>query len=66
MAVRPRQKPWRWTRTAIPLPANHHPLALGERAVPDEAGVEWRVVDSDRPDEAYLLREVFGVRYPGD
>jgi N-hydroxyarylamine O-acetyltransferase len=33
-----------------------HPLALGERAAPDEAGVEWRVADSDRPDEEYLLQ----------
>ncbi len=32
------------------------PLALGEAAAPDDAGVAWRLVDSDRPDAEYLLR----------
>lgn len=32
------------------------PLALGGAAPPDDAGVAWRLVDSDRPDEEYCLR----------
>lgn len=37
-------------------PMLRHPLALGERAPPDEAGVEWRIVDSGRPDDDHLLQ----------
>ena len=37
-------------------PMLRHSLALGERAGPDEAGVEWRTVRSGRPDEDHLLQ----------
>lgn len=37
-------------------PMLRQPVALGERVERDEAGVEWRITESERPDEAYLLR----------
>jgi len=43
-------------------PMLRHPLALGGRADPDEAGVEWRIVESGRPDEEHRLQ----YRQPGE
>jgi N-hydroxyarylamine O-acetyltransferase len=37
-------------------PMLRRPIAIGEGVGPDEAGIEWRIVESDRSDEEYLLR----------
>jgi N-hydroxyarylamine O-acetyltransferase len=37
-------------------PMLRRPLALGDRADPDGAGVEWRTVESDRPDTEFCLQ----------
>lgn len=47
------------------------PLDAGDSAPPDEAGVQWRVTESDRPDADYLLQyreggETWADRYVFD
>lgn len=37
-------------------PMLRRPVALGDGTGPDEAGVAWRVGESERPDAAYLLQ----------
>jgi N-hydroxyarylamine O-acetyltransferase len=37
-------------------PMLRRPIALGESNPPDDAGVDWRLVESDRPDAEYLLQ----------
>jgi N-hydroxyarylamine O-acetyltransferase len=44
------------------VPTMRRPLALDGTVVTDEAGVSWRVVESDRPDETSLTQ----YRRPGD
>ena len=44
------------------LPKLRAPVPVGGRADPDPAGVEWRTVESDRPDADYAAR----ARTPGE
>jgi N-hydroxyarylamine O-acetyltransferase len=37
-------------------PMLRSPIALGESSAPDDAGVSWRLVESDRPDADHLLQ----------
>ncbi|ELZ31388.1 arylamine n-acetyltransferase [Halogeometricum pallidum JCM 14848] len=37
-------------------PMLREPLGLGDSASPDEAGVRWRIDESDRPDAEWILR----------
>ena len=38
------------------LPKLREPLPVGGRVGPDSAGVEWRTVESDRPDAEYVVQ----------
>ncbi|PSQ44043.1 arylamine N-acetyltransferase, partial [Halobacteriales archaeon SW_5_68_122] len=44
------------------LPKVRKPVPVGGRAGPDPVGVEWRTVESDRPDADYAAR----ARTPGE